>query len=116
MIVQLQLPMSFATMPIIGALFLLAISAIDRQQVQDGTIGTNTLAPIDLMTFSLTMGYISLSIDSSGLIRYMAFKTIQKAGNIGHRLFLYIYVMFFAFGTVFGNDPIIEAGTSLLFI
>lgn len=66
------------------------------------------------MVFFLTLAYIAISIDASGLIRYLAFKVLQKGGGVGHRLFFYLYAFFFALGTFIGNDPIILSGTAFL--
>jgi len=106
--------MNFVTAPLIADLFLLAILAIGRQEVHDGTIGANNISPIDIMVFFLTLAYIAISIDASGLIRYLAFKVLQKGGKVGHRLFFYLYAFFFGLGSFIGNDPIILSGTAFL--
>jgi Na+/H+ antiporter NhaD/arsenite permease-like protein len=100
--------------PIIADLFLLAILAIGRQEVHDGTVGADGISPIDIMVFFLTLAYIAISIDASGLIRYLAFKVLQKAGKGGHLLYFYLYTFFFALATFAGNDPIILSGTAFL--
>jgi Na+/H+ antiporter NhaD/arsenite permease-like protein len=102
------------TAPLIADLFLLAILAIGRQEVHDGTIGADNISPIDIMAFFLTLAYIAISIDASGLIRYLAFKVLQKGGDVGHRLFFYLYAFFFGLGSFIGNDPIILSGTAFL--
>jgi Na+/H+ antiporter NhaD/arsenite permease-like protein len=112
--VKLRFPMNFMTAPLIADLFLLAILAIGRQEVHDGTIGTHSISPIDIMVFFLTLAYIAISIDASGLIRYLAFKVLQRAGKVGHRLFFYLFAFFFGLGTFIGNDPIILSGTAFL--
>lgn len=112
--VRLDFPMNFLTAPLIADLFLLAILAIGRQEVYDGTIGTNNISPVDIMAFFITLAYIAISIDASGLIRYLAFKVLQKGGKVGHRLFFYLYAFFFALGSFIGNDPIILSGTAFL--
>jgi Na+/H+ antiporter NhaD/arsenite permease-like protein len=106
--------MNFVTAPLIADLFLLAILAIGRREVHDGTIGGDNIAPIDVMVFFLTLAYIAISIDASGLIRYLAFKVLQRGGKVGHRLFFYLYVFFFGLGSFIGNDPIILSGTAFL--
>lgn len=106
--------MNFVTAPLIADLFLLAILAIGREEVKGGTIGANNIHPYDIMIFFITLAYIAISIDASGLIRYLAFKVLQKAGKVGHRLFLYLYVFFFILGSFIGNDPIILSGTAFL--
>jgi Na+/H+ antiporter NhaD/arsenite permease-like protein len=106
--------MNFVTAPLIADIFLLAISAIGREEVRGGTIGANSISPIDIMLFFLTLAYIAISIDASGLIRYLAFKVLQWGGDVGHRLFFYLYVFFFGLGSFIGNDPIILSGTAFL--
>lgn len=106
--------MNFITAPLIADLFLLAILAIGRKEVHDGTIGTDNISPLDIMVFFITLAYIAISIDASGLIRYLAFKVLQKGGSVGHRLFLYLYTFFFTLGSFIGNDPIILSGTAFL--
>lgn len=112
--VRLNLPLNFVTAPLIADLFLLAILAIGRQEVHDGTIGADNISPIDIMAFFLTLAYIAISIDASGLIRYLAFKVLQKGGDVGHRLFFYLFAFFFGLGSFIGNDPIILSGTAFL--
>lgn len=111
---RVDLPLNFMTAPLIADLFLLAILAIGRQEVYDGTIGADHISPIDIMAFFLTLAYIAISIDASGLIRWLAFKVLQKGGSVGHRLFFYLYAFFFGLGSFIGNDPIILSGTAFL--
>ncbi|KAL2434838.1 hypothetical protein ABEF95_008576 [Exophiala dermatitidis] len=112
--VRLEFPMNFVTAPLVADLFLLAISAIGRQEVHDGTVGSNNISPLDIMAFFLTLAYIAISIDASGLIRYLAFQVLKKGGKVGHWLFFYLYTFFFCLGTFIGNDPIILSGTAFL--
>lgn len=111
---KMMFPMNFVTAPLIADLFLLAILAIGRTEVHDGTIGANNISPIDIMAFFLTLAYIAVSIDASGLIRYLAFRVLKWGGEAGHRLFFYLYAFFFALGSFIGNDPIILSGTAFL--
>lgn len=106
--------MNFLTAPLIADLFLLAILAIGRAEVYGGVIEANNIKPYDIMLFFISLAYIAISIDASGLIRWLAFKVLQKGGGAGHRLFLYLYTFFFVLGSFIGNDPIILSGTAFL--
>ena len=106
--------MNFVTCPLIADLFLLAITAIGREEVKGGTIGANGIVPYDIMLFFLSLAYIAISVDASGLIRWLAFKVLQKGGKVGHRLYFYLYLFFFALTAFIGNDPIILSGTAFL--
>lgn len=110
----MRFPLNFITAPIIADLLLLAVSAIGRKEVKDGTIGTDHIHPFDIMIFFITLAYIAISIDASGLIRWLAFKVLGWGGGVGHRLFFYLYAFFFALGSFIGNDPIILSGTAFL--
>jgi Na+/H+ antiporter NhaD/arsenite permease-like protein len=110
----MNFPLNFVTAPLIADLFLLAILAIGRTELHDGTIGSDNIAPYAIMIFFLTLAYIAISLDASGLIRYLAFKVLQKGGSLGQRLFFYPYAFFFAVGSFIGNDPIILSGTAFL--
>lgn len=39
---------------------------------------------------------------------------LQSGGNVGHRLFFYLYAFFFGLSTFVGNDPVILSGTAFL--
>lgn len=106
--------MYFLTAPLIADLFLLAITAIGRKEVHDGTVGTDHIYPIEIMAFFITLAYIAISIDASGLIRWLALKVLQKGGSAGHLLFLYLYCFFFGLASFVGNDPIVLSGTPFL--
>jgi Na+/H+ antiporter NhaD/arsenite permease-like protein len=106
--------MNFVTSPLIADLFLLAITAIGRDEVKGGTIGANGIVPYDIMLFFLSLAYIAISVDASGLIRWLAFKVLQKGGKVGHRLYFFLYLFFFALTAFIGNDPIILSGTAFL--
>ena len=98
-----EFPVNFVTAPLIADLFLLAILAIGRKEVKDGTLGAKNIFPIDIMAFFITLAYIAISIDASGLIRYLAFKVLQKGGKNGHLLFCYLYTFFFGLTCFIGN-------------
>jgi Na+/H+ antiporter NhaD/arsenite permease-like protein len=112
--VRFNFPVNFITAPLIADLFLLAILAIHRDEVYAGTIGDNNIYPYEIMLFFITLAYIAISIDASGLIRYLAFRVLKWGGEVGHRLFLYLYVFFFGIASFIGNDPVILSGTAFL--
>lgn len=45
------------------------------------------IQPIDIMAFFLTLAYIAISIDASGLIRFLAFKVLKWGGDNGRTLY-----------------------------
>lgn len=106
--------MNFVTAPLIADLFLLAILAIGREEVRAGTLGADHISPLDIMLFFITLAYIAISIDASGLIRWLAYKVLLWGGKSGYKLFFYLYTFFSLLGGFIGNDPIILSGTPFL--
>jgi Na+/H+ antiporter NhaD/arsenite permease-like protein len=106
--------MNIVTAPLIGDLFLLAILAIGAKEVREGTLGADNISPLDIMLFFISLAYIAISIDASGIIRYLAFKVLQWGGEAGHRLFFYLFAFWFALTSFVGNDPVILSGTAFL--
>ncbi|KAK7952772.1 uncharacterized protein PG986_008500 [Apiospora aurea] len=106
-------PVNMITAPLIADLFLLATLSIGRPEVRNGILGANGIDPVDVMLFFLTLAYIALSLDASGLIRHLACRVL-RASRSGRRLYFYLYGFFFALTTCIGNDPIILSGTPFL--
>ena len=100
-----RLPINFISAPLIAILILLAIGAINRQELHDGTVGKNNISPINIAIFYLALGYITTSIEASGAIRFMAFRILQWRVS-AHKLFLYLCISFFGLGILVGSDPI----------
>jgi len=114
---RLRFPMNRLTGPLITVLFLLATLAIGREEVRGGTIGTNYIFPIDIMLFFGSLTYLAISIDASGLFRYVIFMILQRGGLVGHKLFFYLYIFFFGLATFVGSNPVILSSTlSLIYM
>lgn len=105
---------NFVTAPLISNAFLLAILAIGREEVAAGTIGADNIVPIDIMVFFVTLAYMAISLDATGLIRWLAYKVLSWGGKTGRRLFFFLYVFWFILTGCVGNDPTILSGTPFL--
>jgi hypothetical protein len=58
--------------------------------------------------------YIAISLDHTGLIRWLAVWVLKKGGGSGRLLYFFLYLFYFGLGTLFGNDPIILSGTPFI--
>ncbi|KZT72425.1 hypothetical protein DAEQUDRAFT_664278 [Daedalea quercina L-15889] len=108
------LHLNFITVPLISVLLLLATGAIDGPVVRDGIVGANGVQPLDIMALFISLAYLSISLDATGLLRFLAFWVVRKGGSSGKRLFAYLYVFFLVCGVLVGNDPVILSGTAFL--
>ncbi|KAG8931634.1 hypothetical protein FRC01_001031 [Tulasnella sp. 417] len=109
----IKLKFGLAIVPPLAVLFLLAAKAIDGGTIRRGILGADGIEPIDIMALFISLAYIAISLDSTGLLRFLAFYLVSKSTS-GRRLYFYLYGLFFAFGVVVGNDPVILSGTAFL--
>ncbi|KDN46406.1 hypothetical protein RSAG8_04350, partial [Rhizoctonia solani AG-8 WAC10335] len=108
-------PVNYVSAPVFGVFFLWAAQCIDGTIVKNGIVGTAGIKPLDIMALFISLAYIAIALDATGLLRFLAFWVVSKGGSSGHLcLYLYLYLFFFIFGVIVGNDPIILSGTAFL--
>lgn len=100
--------------PAIGILFLLASKTIGGEQIKVGIVGEEGVEPYDVLALFISLAYIAISLDATGLLRYLAFQVCLKAGSNGYGLYLTLYAFFWFLGVLVGNDPVILSGTAFL--
>ncbi|CEH14272.1 TRANSPORTER ARSB-RELATED [Ceraceosorus bombacis] len=100
--------------PALGILLLLATTTIGGEQVRAGIVGEEGVEPYDVLALFISLAYIAISLDATGLLRYLAFLVCTKAGSKGFRLYLLLYFFFWTAGVLVGNDPVILSGTAFL--
>ncbi|OSX61707.1 hypothetical protein POSPLADRAFT_1046990 [Postia placenta MAD-698-R-SB12] len=108
------LHLNFITVPLLSVLILLATGAINGTVIRDGIVGANGVKPLDIMALFISLAYLSISLDATGLLRFLAFKVVQKGGSSGRKLYAYLYIFFLICGAIVGNDPVILSGTAFL--
>ncbi len=105
--------------PVIGVLVLLATTTIGGDQVKQGIVGEDGIEPYDVLALFISLAYIAISLDATGLLRFLAFLICLKAGRQGREakgktLYLLLYFFFWGAGVLVGNDPVILSGTAFL--
>lgn len=111
---RVHLVLNHVWTPAIGILFLLATTTIGGEQIKVGIVGEEDVEPYDVLIFFISLAYIAISLDATGLLRYLAFQVCLKAGNSGMGLYLVLYAFFWTLGVLVGNDPVILSGTAFL--
>ncbi|RPD57388.1 hypothetical protein L226DRAFT_547068 [Lentinus tigrinus ALCF2SS1-7] len=106
--------LNFVTVPLISVLILLAAGVFTGRTLRDGIVGTSGIQPLNIMALFISLAYISISLDTTGLFRFLAFWVASKGGSSGPRLFTYLYMFFLLCGVIVGNDPVILSGTAFL--
>ncbi|KAH9965427.1 hypothetical protein BC827DRAFT_1184613 [Russula dissimulans] len=108
------LPINFITGPIIAVLSLLAAKSVDGAVLRRGVLGADGVQPISIMALFISLAYLSISLDATGLLRFLALWVAKKGGTSGPRLHFYLYLFFLVCATAVGNDPVVLSGTTFL--
>lgn len=105
---------NYLSAPMIAVLLLLATRAINGTVLRHGILGTDGIQPINIMALFISLAYLSISLDATGLLRFFAFWVARKGGASGRKLHFYLYLFFLTSAAVVGNDPVILSGTTFL--
>lgn len=69
---------------------------------------------LEAATDSFSQAYISISLDCTGVLQYLAHLVGTKSGSSGSFLYFAFYCFFSVTGLLIGNDPLILSGTPFL--
>ncbi|KAF8483677.1 hypothetical protein DFH94DRAFT_723445 [Russula ochroleuca] len=108
------LSVNFLSGPMISVLLLIAVKAINGAALKHGIVGTDGILPISIMALFISLAYLSISLDATGLLRFLAFWVAKKGGSSGRKLYFYLYLFFLVCAAVVGNDPVVLSGTTFL--
>ncbi|OBZ69579.1 hypothetical protein A0H81_10097, partial [Grifola frondosa] len=111
---RLYLHLNYITVPLISVLILLATGAINGTVVRNGIVGADGIKPLEIMALFISLAYLSISLDTTGLLRYAALWVAQKGRSSGPKLYFNLYTFFLLCGVLVGNDPVILSGTAFL--
>ncbi|WFC98047.1 hypothetical protein MYAM1_000769 [Malassezia yamatoensis] len=111
---RVYIPLTHITAPVLGVLLLLAATCIGGAEVRAGIAGESGVLPYDVLALFLSLGYIAISLDTSGLLRYLACHVCRLAAFDGRVLYVVLYLFLWLAGVLLGNDPVILSGTAFL--
>ena len=109
-----RLPVNMATGSLFALAVLLGLGVVDFETLRLGILGNGQLRPWEIIVIFFTVAYISISLDVTGILDFLAYKIVRKAKGSGHKLFLFFY-LFACVLTVFtSNDIVILTLTPLI--
>ncbi|TRM66936.1 hypothetical protein BD626DRAFT_484251 [Schizophyllum amplum] len=109
-----KVPVNLNTAPILAIAILWAAQCIGATDIRNGIVGTDGLKPYNVLILFITLAYMSITLDATGLLKAVAFWVSNKGGTSGPRLFVYFYSMLTLLTLFIGNDPVILSGTVFL--
>ncbi|KAG6834501.1 hypothetical protein H0H93_009289 [Arthromyces matolae] len=109
-----RLWINLTTAPIIAIAILWAAQCLGPTQIRNGIVGTDDIKPYNILILFITLAYMAITLDITGILQAAAFWVSNKGGSNTRKLFFYFYVMLTLISLLLGNDPVILSGTAFL--
>ncbi|KAF8153210.1 hypothetical protein B0H34DRAFT_662887 [Crassisporium funariophilum] len=109
-----KITIGMMTAPILAIGILWAAQCLGATQIRDGIVGRDGIKPYNILILFISLAYMAITLDVTGILQAAAFWVSNKGGNNGRKLYFYFYVLLTVISMVLGNDPIILSGTAFL--
>ena len=108
-----KVKLDFKTLPLLGVLLLWMCQIISWETVLKGVIGYGTMHPFSIMVLFYSLAYIALSLDQTGVFKFLAFYVSRHARQ-GKETYIRLFLLFTFIAIWVGNDPVILSGSPFL--
>ncbi|MEM2262706.1 MAG: ArsB/NhaD family transporter [Candidatus Bathyarchaeia archaeon] len=106
--------LDYGLAPILCVALLWATSIIDVNFIVRSIVGYGNIKPYSVIVLILSLAYICISLDLTGLFEYVALQAVKMAGGSGKKLFIYLFALT-SFLTLFtSNDVVILTITPII--
>ncbi|KAJ7198822.1 hypothetical protein GGX14DRAFT_468986 [Mycena pura] len=109
-----HIQLNLTTAPILAIAILWAAQCLGPSQIRDGIVGTDGVKPYNILLLFISLAYMAITVDITGVLQAAAFWVSNKGGSNGWKLYIYFYLMLTALSVFLGNDPVILSGTAFL--
>jgi Na+/H+ antiporter NhaD/arsenite permease-like protein len=109
-----QVRVDFSVVPLVGVVVLLVVGAIGFDVVRAGVIGDSAIRPLALITLFLSLAYVSVAVDKTGVFEALALAAARRAHS-ARSLFFIFFAFSSAMTTVTSNDIVILGLTPIVF-
>ncbi|KAJ7248210.1 hypothetical protein B0H12DRAFT_1203080 [Mycena haematopus] len=109
-----RVALNLTTAPVLAIAILWASQCLGPAQIRDGIVGTDGVKPYNILLLFISLAYMAITLDVTGVLQAAAFWVSNKGGSNGWKLYLYFYLMLSVLSIFLGNDPVILSGTAFL--
>ncbi|KAJ2914963.1 hypothetical protein MD484_g5460, partial [Candolleomyces efflorescens] len=102
------------TAPIMAIAILWASQCLGATQIRNGIVGTDNIKPYNILILFISLAYMAITLDVTGILQAAAFWVSNKGGSSGRKLYFYFYLLLTVISMIVGNDPVILSGTVFL--
>jgi len=110
-----RIHLDYGLAPLLGVLFLIAIGSVDYGTLSRGIIGSEMVTPYAVIILIITLAYICVSLDYTGLFEWVSLHFARAAKGSGKRLFIYFFLLSSLLTLVTDNDIVILTMTPIIF-
>lgn len=98
----------------LGALLLLVTGQVPLTTIGDAMVSDTAINPLKILVLFISMTILSIYLDELGFFRYLANKTLKRAGTNQMKLFVYLYLIVSVLTVFTSNDVIILSFTPFI--
>ena len=106
--------LDFSWSPLFGVIILLTSNCITIDDIWRGIIGDETLQPYSILILFLSLSYISISIDATGLFSFIANYFTKRIGGSGKTFYFFIFFLSSILTIFTSNDIVIMTLTPII--
>eukprot|EP00878_Enallax_costatus_P028647 GHUV01030961.1.p1 GENE.GHUV01030961.1~~GHUV01030961.1.p1 ORF type:complete len:160 (-),score=10.49 GHUV01030961.1:365-844(-) len=99
-----QLTISYAAVPVAGAILMLCTGSLTGQTFAQGIVGDQHLKPYGIVILFLALAYISTSLDSTGCLAWLALHITRLSKGHGTALFGLYFALSSVITALLSND------------
>lgn len=101
-----KFPLDMGSIPIIILILLFCFTTLNLEIFLKGLIGDEFIQPYSIIVLFMSLSYVCISLDVTGIFEFLANWIIQKSNNRGHRIYLGLCI-FSSVLTVFTSNDIV---------
>lgn len=105
---------SYWVVAMAGAIIMLCSRQVSSKTVLEAILCDDAINPLKILVLFISMTILSIYLDELGFFRYLANKTLKKAGKDQMRLFVYLYLIVSVLTVFTSNDVIILSFTPFI--
>ncbi|NHI92919.1 MAG: hypothetical protein EAX96_10495 [Candidatus Lokiarchaeota archaeon] len=109
-----EIKIDYGIAPLIGVLILIFSFNFHPSVIINGILGTSNIQPYAILILFMSLAYICISIDMTGLFSYLALQAAKKSGGSGKKLFLYFFFLSSVLTIFTSNDIVILTITPII--
>ncbi|MGQ9787785.1 MAG: SLC13 family permease [Candidatus Hadarchaeaceae archaeon] len=112
---QRHMHIDYGLAPLLGVLILMIVGSINLDTISRGILGSDMVTPYAIIILIITLSYICVSLDYTGLFEYISLHFARASRGQGRRLFIYFFLLSSLLTLVTDNDIVILTMTPIIF-